>query len=469
MYRSYYTKDWSEYVNDCFSLYDVSMGIITTLIIIGLGRWAKNKYYKNTVFESFFFKGLLFRLFCSWAILVINNFYYGGSDSTMYYSAVVDTSHETWGYFFEFMTDIWQTEHDYTTYGNINGNAAYYVRGISNAGVIRFGLIFNFLSFDSFIAITLWSALFAFIGTWLIYKSFLYFYPAFYKELGLFILFFPSAIYWSSAFGKEPICLGALGILLYSVTMGIFRRKKVFFSVLGIIASGTAVYIVKAYIIVAFAPALIFWIFLQYNNRIKSAIVRRFTFLFLIAFAVVGGAFAFQKLTQSEETKRYATDAVIESIATTQKNMKADTHSGSKFTLGTFDPTPAGLIKMFPAGVNATLFRPYVWEVRNPVMLLSAFESAFLLVITLILLYRFKFNIFKIFYIIIANPLVTFSLVFTLIFAGAIGISVFNFGALVRYKVPCLPFFGLVLAVLWSKSHVVQKTKRIKTKVVAVA
>jgi hypothetical protein len=43
---------------------------------------------------------------------------------------------------------------------------------------------------------------------------------------------------------------------------------------------------------------------------------------------------------------------------------------------------------------------------------------------------------------------VVFSLIFSLIFAFAVGASSGNFGALSRYKIPCLPFYGAVLAIL---------------------
>jgi hypothetical protein len=468
VYRNYQTKDFLEYLADTFTLYDVIMGIITTILVVNIGKWTKNKYYKNTIFESFFWYGFLFRIICAWAIAMVYCLYYKGGDSHMYYAGAVDIRHETWGYWLEFITDIWQNNHDYSRYGNINHNTAYYLTSSSNGAVIRLGLIANIISFDSFISITIWCSTLAFIGTWLTYKSFLYFYPAFYKELGFFILFFPSAIFWTSGFSKEPICIGALGIMMYCVTMAIFRAKKIGLSVFGIIASGVALYITKPYIIVAFGPALLFWVFLQYNHKINNAILRRFSMVFVLLIALVGGSFALAKLTQSDETKRYATEAIIESITKTQKNMQNDKISGSKFSLGEFDPSPAGLIKMVPSGINATLFRPYIWEVRNPIMMLSAFEGTFLLLITLILLYRFKFNVFKIFNIVISSPLVTFSLVFTFIFAGAIGVSVFNFGALVRYKVPCLPFFGLALAVLWSKSQGVKKKNSMKNNAASV-
>jgi hypothetical protein len=47
---------------------------------------------------------------------------------------------------------------------------------------------------------------------------------------------------------------------------------------------------------------------------------------------------------------------------------------------------------------------------------------------------------------------VLFFLVVSLIFAFAVGISSYNFGALSRYKIPCLPFYAaFVLVILHHK------------------
>jgi hypothetical protein len=43
------------------------------------------------------------------------------------------------------------------------------------------------------------------------------------------------------------------------------------------------------------------------------------------------------------------------------------------------------------------------------------------------------------------NPTVAFCLGFSLIFAFAVGVSTYNFGTLVRYKIPMLPFFIIAL------------------------
>jgi hypothetical protein len=459
----YQTKSHFDYILDTYTTYDVCMGIFFTILLATIGYTRYKKKYKKTKLGPFFWYGLLFKLACGWFATAIYRFYYVGGDTFMYFSGILDITHETWSFWFEFMTDIWTTKHDYGTYGHINENAGAYLKGNANAGVIRIGLLFNLICFDSFLAISLCSSFFGFIGMWRLFKVFISFYPNLYREIGVVTLFYPSAIFWSSGLLKEPLCIGALGLLFYYTTSAIFWKKNLIASIIGAIVCGTIIFIIKSYIIVAFAPAFFFWVFLQYNHKIKNKVLRKISAIFVILISIFGSLLIVNQLTQGEEAKRFASDALLENIKDSQKNTN-ESRGGSKFSLGTLDPTPMGLAKMFPAAVNASLFRPYLWEVHNPVILLSALESTFLLLVTIILFFRV--GPFKLFSTILSNPLLIFCLVFTIIFAGAVGLSCFNFGSLVRYKIPCLPFFGFMLAVLWSNHKIKKKSLKqgVKTK-----
>jgi hypothetical protein len=79
-------------------------------------------------------------------------------------------------------------------------------------------------------------------------------------------------------------------------------------------------------------------------------------------------------------------------------------------------------------------------------MLLTALESAYIMILTMGLLFRLKF--FGFFRLIWENPLLLFSVLFSLFFAFSVGLSTPNFGALARLKIPCIPFFVANLFVL---------------------
>jgi len=124
---------------------------------------------------------------------------------------------------------------------------------------------------------------------------------------------------------------------------------------------------------------------------------------------------------------------------------------GSAYTLGDFDYSPAGMVRKFPLAVWVTLYRPYLWESHNIVMILSALESLAMLILTIYVIWKSGIRFF--YRSLTTKPIVIFCFLFTIMFAFAVGISTYNFGSLVRYKIPMMPFFisGLFIILYYSK------------------
>jgi hypothetical protein len=118
------------------------------------------------------------------------------------------------------------------------------------------------------------------------------------------------------------------------------------------------------------------------------------------------------------------------------------------------------MLSKFPAAVVVSLFRPFVWEAKNVMALLSALEALVFLFFTVMVIIRHKAKLVS---IVSKDPTLTFCLVFSVIFAFAVGISSYNFGALSRYKIPCLPFYAAFLII--SLNHSKMSGFRAKRKV----
>jgi hypothetical protein len=148
------------------------------------------------------------------------------------------------------------------------------------------------------------------------------------------------------------------------------------------------------------------------------------------------------------EFSRYSLQNVMETAETFQSwhGYLAENANASGYTLGEFDGSLGSMITKIPAAVNVTLFRPYLWEVNNIVMLAAALESLLLLGFTLYILIRN--GVGRTITSILTNPTVFFCLFFAIAFAFAVGFTTYNFGALVRYKIPCIPFFLAGLMIL---------------------
>ena len=141
----------------------------------------------------------------------------------------------------------------------------------------------------------------------------------------------------------------------------------------------------------------------------------------------------------------YASQGIGKSILFYQKNYINQQQSvESNFSLGIdFDGSAISLLKLAPAAIVATLFRPFIWESKKISSFLTSIESLMMMLFTLYVLIRV--GIRKFFITLITKPLVLYCFLFSIIFSLFIGATTLNFGSLVRYKIPALPFYVISL------------------------
>jgi hypothetical protein len=223
------------------------------------------------------------------------------------------------------------------------------------------------------------------------------------------------------------------------------------FSVLLGIACIYMIYIVKPYIIFAMFPGLMIWFFLSSTRNIADIRIKVFIGMIMLGVGLAVSYFFFTRLSNVDDgsvASRYSADNLLgeinkqqESYAYFQKNIQVG--SGSYFSTGEIPTSIGGVLLSFPVALATSLFRPFIFEVRNPLMLFSALESTFYLFLTLLVFYRVGFR--RIGKIIAGNPVIIFSLLFSVVFMGLVAVSTLNFGTLARYKAPGMPFYLLFL------------------------
>ena len=141
----------------------------------------------------------------------------------------------------------------------------------------------------------------------------------------------------------------------------------------------------------------------------------------------------------SGSMSKFSVDNAFETAAATNHDLKQEYYGGSSFDIGDYDGTAGGILPLFFPALNAGLFRPFLWEGKSVVLLMAALENTFLLGFTIYIL--FKTRVKGTFKIIAQNPLLLFCVIFAVLFAFMIGLTTSNFGALVRFKIPIIPFF----------------------------
>lgn len=319
--------------------------------------------------------------------------------------------------------------------------------------VILFTAIISFLSFGEPFATTVIFSAISFTGLWQLYTIISKVFPKNKKEALIATLFVPSVIFWGSGVLKDTLVMGFLGFFL-NAFFSIFQFndygiKKWFWLIISpvIIAS------IKPYIILSLIPAFLFY-FLGLTAKRTKNIVVKFVFLPIVIF-IVSATSIYGIVKIGEFFPQYSTENVLKTAEKYQTHHYAGGNrnaegAGSGYTLGDYSSNFAGILIKVPLAINVTLFRPYLWEIRNFGMLISAFESFIFLVLSIFILIKsglgFSINQIK------RDPFLIFSTIFFLFFAFAVGFSSYNFGALARYKIPCLPFFVFTLLFIYQKS-----------------
>jgi hypothetical protein len=196
------------------------------------------------------------------------------------------------------------------------------------------------------------------------------------------------------------------------------------------------------------SAVFVLWVFLRFRDKIEDKTLRSLSTGLFVSVAVLAAFFLTQGLAQSEDTAQFSAEQLLTTVqsqqATFSRNVGSDEGGGSNFGVGV-SSSPLGMIALFPLGVINTFFRPFLWDIGSPMMILSALEAFSFLALTYICFRRIGFG--KTFRMIFDDPVIAFCFVFALLFGGIIGATTTNFGALVRYKLPCIPFYAL--AFLW--------------------
>jgi hypothetical protein len=262
-------------------------------------------------------------------------------------------------------------------------------------------------------------------------------YPDLKKQFAIAVLFVPSVFFWASGIMKDTITMSAIGYYTYAFYQIFIRRDRVIGNLITLLVSTMVIMSIKPYIAFALLPGSLIWIVNKFTFEISNKVVKSLVgpFLFLIA---VGGGYLTLTL-MSGFLGDYNVDNVLKKAVVANQDLKADYYGGNSFDIGDFDATLPSMLAKAPVAIEAAIYRPYLWEARNLVMLLSGFESMMLLFITFRFLVRVRFLGFLGYFT--RSHLLTFSMIFALFFGFSVGISTSNFGSLVRYRIPVLPFY----------------------------
>lgn len=414
-----------------------------------LARRTISKNASNPLYSQYYLKGLLYKFVATIFFALIYIYYYKGGDSLAFYYAISPTFKLFFSHIGTYLSFVSGTENypaECLYEADMKG-VMYLLKGSPTLTTIRIGAVLNMFSLNSYIALCLLFAYISYNFHWKAYELVVSVYPTLHKHLSYAFLMIPSVLFWGSGVGKDSIMISTIMFLFYCFYRLTIHRKNMVKYLILVLISMYLITLIRSFILYAMIPCLLLMVATYYRNSMNNTLLK-FIIGPIFIVGVLGISVVFiQSLGQAVDS--YSLDSLQQKAEGFKSwhSYLGETQGGSSYSLGTdLEYTTAGVLKMAPRAIIITLYGPFIWEVSNAVMLMSALESMFFIFLTVSLFVNRKFYLIS--GILIRDHILVFCLPLILILSIAIGMTSFNYGALVRYRIPVLPLFAMLIVIV---------------------
>jgi len=256
------------------------------------------------------------------------------------------------------------------------------------------------------------------------------------------ILFVPSAVFWTGGIIKESVVLFGLGLAIWGGAE-LVRRSSIPAGAAAL-AGLMIVGLVKSYILLTAVVA--YGVYLYWQGAVRRGVIEiKPVRLVLGGVVAIGGIIAVGSMFPRMS---------IANLAQEMSHLQdVGNRGGSGYSIGAgADASLAQQLFFAPLALVTSLYRPFLFEVRNPQMLVSALETTAGLVLSLRAFQRYGLAGLK--EVFVRRPFLMFCLVFAVLTGVGVGLASANLGTLARYRAPLVPFFAILLAVTNAPSAV---------------
>jgi hypothetical protein len=377
-----------------------------------------------------------------------------------------------------------------TYYSHMNHWFRHYDFGTYNDNhtIIRFNALIMLVSFGNFYVHTVFMCFVCFLGLTALYKIFAPYFIKKEKLLFAALFLIPTVVFWSSGVLKEGILLFALGFLFYSFFHVFILKKNMVLNTICLVISSFLILINKNYLLLAVAPALLCFYCVNKFNITRPILF--YSAFYTIAFFMgllfsnyfleknlletfslkqrdfinvsKGGVFIQNdknfaridpdkkifldtlsknnfKIKQGSSYMYWTNEDLNDTLYTKNNTDTASFHlvwdlpiAGSTINISKLEPTIFSLVKTAPAALYNSLCKPSLLSSKSFLEKFSALENACVLIFLIICVW-FKKQMYN-------RNLFALCLFICLIILMLIGYTTPVAGAIVRYKVPIMPF-----------------------------
>jgi len=314
--------------------------------------------------------------------------------------------------------------------------------------IIRINAFLRLFSMGYFQVHNLLMIFFAFIGLTALFRAF----QNYFKERPYIVFFavflIPSLLFWSSGALKESILILGLGLFLYAIQQLIFIGFN-FLRIIGVLIGGFLLFYTKMYVLGVLIPVLAADIWVVFTNNKKILLKYLLTLFFFIDAAVILGHYL----------PEYNIFAILVGKQHDFIGLALHEQAGSFIQPFAIKASFLSFASFAPLALINTLFRPFFGDISSPLLILSLLENlALICLIALAIIFPLKgkknYRIMYFFYF------------FSILLFIMLGLTTPVLGALVRYRIPGLPFLVMGLLMLTDTRRIISlfSKKQIKIK-----
>jgi len=304
--------------------------------------------------------------------------------------------------------------------------------------IIRINAVMRMFSFGYFNVHTVFMCFLSLTGLTAIYRFIAPYMKDKKRLLFLAVFLIPSVVFWGSGVLKEAILLFAMGIMLYSVSK-LLNKKHIIRNLLWLLISLVLLMYTKYYIFIIIIPITIGYVWCKLTSE-KYFYLKYGMVLLLFIVAGLNIHYIFPDFDMLKILAMKQNDFV---------GLAKAMNSGSLISENLLQPTLYDVIIHIPVALFNSLVRPFIFEADSAVVLFAALENIFILLLIIVCL-------------VFASKKIRYKseFLFCVLFFAALyiltGLTTPVFGAMVRYKVPAMPFMLISIFILLDKNKILK-------------
>jgi hypothetical protein len=362
--------------------------------------------------------------------------YYGGlaqmQDTWSFHAEGIKEYHLLYTDPGEYLTNLFKDPYEGGISKFFESNDSYW-NDLKGNVLIKFLSVLNIFSFGHYYVNVIFYSFITLFGAMAIYKVMNDVFPG--KKLIILLATFllPSFLYWTSGLHKEGLIFTGMSFIVYSIYFGT-KEKRWGFKRIALLVTGLLLLLVlRNFILVIIIPAIIAWLLATRWPKYSLPIFASIYVLFAVLFFTI----------------RYADPRLDFPQAVVNKQQEFIQLKGgnSSIPIKKLEPNAVSFLKNTPQAINLSTIRPYPSDVRHILSLAAAIEINVLLLLFILFIIWHRNGIHS-------KNLIYFCLFFSFSVLLAIGFSVNNLGAIVRYRSIIMPFLVVPMLASINWSHI---------------